>query len=64
MKCNNNNFVTLSQNEVRESKKNLATDFVYDQVPDPVIELNKKFYGCPSCRKLYWEGSHWDRAAR
>ncbi|HYM40742.1 MAG TPA: Mut7-C RNAse domain-containing protein [Thermoplasmata archaeon] len=36
-------------------------DEVGDRVPDGVRARHDKFWRCPSCGKVYWQGSHWDR---
>ncbi|MFH1470849.1 MAG: Mut7-C RNAse domain-containing protein [Candidatus Micrarchaeota archaeon] len=30
-------------------------------VPAGVLERNSSFWLCESCKKVYWEGSHWGR---
>jgi len=32
---------------------------VRGRVPRGVLERYKEFWICPSCGKVYWEGSHW-----
>ncbi len=36
-------------------------DAVRDFVPPYVQEHTDRFWVCPSCRRVYWKGSHWDR---
>jgi len=31
------------------------------EIPPKVLENNKTFWRCPSCGKIYWKGSHYDR---
>ena len=31
---------------------------VEGKLPPYILEIHKKFYFCPQCRKVYWEGSH------
>lgn len=31
------------------------------RVPAAVYARQAAFWQCPRCRRLYWEGSHWDR---
>lgn len=33
---------------------------VKDLVPGYVYETQSKFMKCPKCRKIYWQGSHWE----
>jgi uncharacterized protein with PIN domain/ribosomal protein S10 len=37
---------------------------VRDEVPGNVAETQQKFWKCPSCGKIYWEGSHWKNITR
>ncbi len=32
-----------------------------ENVPAGVLERNSSFWLCKSCKKVYWEGSHWGR---
>ena len=31
------------------------------RIPEGVLQRKDEFYICPSCGKVYWEGSHWRR---
>ncbi len=31
------------------------------QVPEGVLARHDRFWRCPSCHRVYWQGSHWDR---
>lgn len=35
--------------------------FVQDFVPPFVREHHERFWLCPSCRRVYWRGSHWQQ---
>jgi len=35
-----------------------------EQPPEKVLEEYDEFWHCPSCRKLYWRGSHYDKILR
>ncbi|MFH1726143.1 MAG: Mut7-C RNAse domain-containing protein [Elusimicrobiota bacterium] len=37
---------------------------VLDKIPPKVRGLKTSFYRCPSCRRLYWSGTHVARAAQ
>lgn len=37
---------------------------VQDLVPPYVYETQKKYMQCPSCRRVYWQGSHWQAMKR
>jgi len=32
---------------------------VEHEVPPKVLEIQDKFWKCPSCSRIYWRGSHW-----
>lgn len=34
---------------------------VKGKVPEGVYEIQDEFWKCPSCGKLYWKGTHWDK---
>lgn len=34
---------------------------VRELVPEGVLERQKEFWRCPSCGKVYWQGSHWNK---
>ena len=34
---------------------------VRDLVPEGVRVRHTSFWQCPSCHKIYWQGSHWDK---
>jgi uncharacterized protein with PIN domain len=36
----------------------VATEAVADRLPTLVKELCSSFHVCPSCRQVYWEGTH------
>lgn len=44
--------------KVFEIAKSSARDFV----PEYVFKTQKKFFQCPSCAKVFWKATHWDRA--
>lgn len=33
---------------------------VLDRLPPKTIEYFNRFYQCPSCKKVYWKGSHYE----
>jgi|SRR5690554_658940 len=35
-------------------------DEVISQIPPKVKEWQNEFFQCPSCKKIYWKGSHYD----
>ncbi|MEW6722408.1 MAG: Mut7-C RNAse domain-containing protein [Candidatus Micrarchaeota archaeon] len=37
---------------------------VKDELPENVLQNNKKFWRCPKCNKIYWEGGHWKNIVR
>ena len=34
---------------------------VIGKIPEGVIEREKKFWMCDSCKKVYWEGTHFEK---
>lgn len=34
---------------------------VRDLVPEGVRTRHEAFWQCPSCHRVYWQGSHWDK---
>ena len=38
-----------------------ATGAVQTQVPEGIQAHYARFMQCPGCRRVYWEGSHWER---
>ena len=41
--------------------RRLAKDEVGDRAPDGVLERHKQFVTCDVCRRVFWEGTHWQR---
>lgn len=39
----------------------LEKSMVTGQVPERIASRYPKFVRCPGCRRIYWQGSHWDR---
>lgn len=39
----------------------IARSAVKDRVPPYVFQRHTSFQECPTCRKVYWRGSHWQR---
>lgn len=37
---------------------------VQDRVPPYVYQTQQAFHTCPSCRRIYWAATHWERAQR
>jgi uncharacterized protein with PIN domain len=34
---------------------------VEHEVPPKVLNVQDKFWKCPSCSRVYWRGTHWDQ---
>lgn len=34
---------------------------VREIVPEGVLSRHQEFWRCPSCGRVYWQGSHWDK---
>ena len=39
----------------------VAKEEVWEQLPPKTRLYFEQFYRCPSCRRVYWKGSHYDR---
>lgn len=37
----------------------VAKEKVKDMVPEYVLQTQDNFITCPSCRRIYWPGTHW-----
>jgi uncharacterized protein len=37
---------------------------IHQRVPQPIAERHEDFRECPACRRVYWEGSHYQRMHR
>ncbi|MBI2509221.1 MAG: Mut7-C ubiquitin/RNAse domain-containing protein [Betaproteobacteria bacterium] len=38
-----------------------ARSAVAERVPAPIVERYAEFVCCAGCRRIYWQGSHWER---
>ena len=34
---------------------------IIGKIPEGVLEREKKFWMCDSCKKIYWEGTHFEK---
>ncbi len=39
----------------------VPVETVQGLVPEGVRSRHQEFWQCPSCRRVYWQGSHWDK---
>lgn len=39
----------------------VSRDDVKDTVPEVVRSRHQEFWRCSKCRRVYWQGSHWDK---
>lgn len=37
----------------------IPKDKVKDRVPEYVFKTQQDFFTCPSCQRIYWQGTHW-----
>lgn len=44
--------------------ESVAADEARAHVPPRVALAFDRFWRCPSCRRYYWQGSHWERMKR
>jgi uncharacterized protein with PIN domain len=42
----------------------IAKSQVKADVPPSVFERQQEFYRCPSCQRVYWAATHWQRASQ
>ncbi|MCH9035795.1 MAG: Mut7-C RNAse domain-containing protein [Chloroflexi bacterium] len=47
--------------ECNQGLESVPRSEVRTQVPPYVFETQASFHRCPSCRKVYWQGTHWRR---
>jgi uncharacterized protein with PIN domain len=39
----------------------VSPDQVRNIVPEGVLSRHQEFWRCPSCGRVYWQGTHWDK---
>jgi uncharacterized protein with PIN domain len=39
-------------------------DQVHDRVPQHVFQTQDDYMECPVCRRVYWQGTHWDAMSK
>jgi uncharacterized protein with PIN domain len=39
----------------------ISKEKIQNSVPPDVLKFSEKFYQCPNCDKIFWEGSHYKR---
>jgi len=39
----------------------ISKEKVQNSVPPDVLKFSEKFYHCPNCNEIFWEGSHYKR---
>lgn len=42
----------------------VSKDQVVDKVPKNTYSFYNKFWRCPNCGQIYWQGAHWERINR
>jgi hypothetical protein len=47
--------------ECNESLLHVEKAKIIQQLPPKVVKAQNEFYECPSCEKIYWKGSHYQR---
>jgi len=47
--------------ECNELLKSIKKETIIKQLPPKVAASQNEFYKCPSCKKIYWKGSHYQR---
>jgi len=47
--------------ECNELLKSTKQERIINQLPPKVVKTQNEFYECPSCEKIYWKGTHYQR---
>jgi uncharacterized protein with PIN domain len=47
-----------------ERLRPLCKEEIQKRVPPPITARHEKFLECSACRRVYWEGSHYQRMQR
>jgi uncharacterized protein with PIN domain len=47
--------------ECNELLKSIKKETIVKQLPPKVSQTHNEFYQCPSCKKIYWKGTHYQR---
>jgi len=47
--------------ECNDLLKPVEKETIIHQLPPKVATTQNEFYGCPSCKKTYWKGTHYQR---
>ena len=47
--------------ECNDTLKSIKKETIIKQLPPKVAAAQNEFYKCPSCKKIYWKGSHYQR---
>jgi uncharacterized protein with PIN domain len=47
--------------ECNELLKSIKKETIIKQLPPKVAQTQNEFYQCPSCKKIYWKGTHYQR---
>jgi uncharacterized protein with PIN domain len=50
--------------ECNEALEPKDKESVRDLVPPHVFETREQFMQCPTCSRLYWKGTHWEKMRR
>ncbi len=45
--------------EDNQPLKEIGREQVHGRVPDHVFQTQDRYVECPSCRRIYWKGTHW-----
>jgi len=44
--------------------KKVDRESVRNKVPEYVYETQEVFYKCPKCKRVFWQGTHWELARK
>jgi uncharacterized protein with PIN domain len=45
--------------ECNHSLEMINKDNVRDRLPPYVYQIQSQYVECPDCRRIYWQGTHW-----
>lgn len=44
--------------------KSVDKQLVKKRAPEYIFNSQQNFFSCPSCQRIYWQGSHWGNVAK
>jgi hypothetical protein len=50
--------------ECNAEVKRVEKEVVKNKVPEYVYQTQNEFYKCPKCKRIFWQGTHWNLAQK